>query len=118
MGVELARGDVGQKKLADLETCVDVVVAELLDQVRSAVGCSGGLVPVGREPRVPDRAVSHYLAQVEAVAVEADVDLVFLAALILEAAGELGVAHLALCIGKLEPPVTDGGEGRKREVSD
>ncbi len=67
---------------------------------------------------MPQRPVAQHLAQVEAVAVEIDVDQVGFAGLIMEPPAKLGAAHLAEHVCELDLSIADRGEGRAGEISD
>ena len=125
-GIELARGDVGQKQLADPQGHPHIVVMELGEKARLGGWRGRGRRALLRrrrsrswrgKPGLPDRSVAEELAEIELVAVERQFDLAALATLEAQVAAELGVAQLADAVGKGELAVADGGVGRQREIA-
>ena len=94
-GIELAGRDVRQQQLAHPQHHMHRVVAERREQVGRGFALVSCLRRGGGQPGAPGRVAPEQLAQVEAVAVERQVDGAFLPTAIAQRAGELGVAQLA-----------------------
>ena len=117
--VESSGGNVGQQKLADAERSMHFVVTQRAEQglIRSGRNTRQPCIEVW-QPASPRHAFAHHLAQIEAFAVEDELDDALLAAAIMQRAAEFRTAQLAACLLKLEIAVADGGLGGEREGAD
>ena len=110
--VEPPGGNVGKQKLADAQSGMNLIVAERCEQALLGHRRKVRLLRIGiRQPVAPGRALAHHLAQIEAVAVEGQIDDAPLAAAIMQGAAEFRAAQLAACVVKHEVAGADGGLG-------